>query len=120
MEKQNQDVQTPESIAYFAHQGIVNTLERYHVRVVVVLCVIILILLAWAGVETVLRHKENKTWLDYIAEYDFTDYVYTQDGRGLNIIGDSNGVDYNVPTSDYTDENEEEPQLGAGESNPQA
>ena len=39
----------------------------------------------------------NQHWLDYLSEYDFSgeSYVYSQDGRGLNIMGDNNGVDYN-------------------------
>lgn len=51
----------------------------------------------------------NKYWLDYMSQYDFSDYTYdyTQDGKGLNIIGNNNGVDYNESTtgSSETDEN---------------
>lgn len=36
----------------------------------------------------------NVSWLLYINQYDFEDYEYTQDGTGVNIIGDSNGVGY--------------------------
>lgn len=36
----------------------------------------------------------NKYWIDFIREYDFSTYEYTQDGRGLNLIGDNNGVEY--------------------------
>lgn len=38
----------------------------------------------------------NKYWIDYISQYDFEDYSYeyTQDGKGLNIMGDNNGVEY--------------------------
>ena len=36
----------------------------------------------------------NVSWLIYINQYDFEDYEYTQDGTGVNIIGDSNGVGY--------------------------
>lgn len=37
----------------------------------------------------------NQHWLDYLSEYDFSgeSYVYSQDGRGLNIMGDNNGVE---------------------------
>ena len=37
----------------------------------------------------------NQHWLDYLSEYDFSSesYEYSQDGRGLNIMGDNNGVE---------------------------
>lgn len=38
--------------------------------------------------------QKDKEWLDFLSQYDFEDYDYTQDGQGVNIIGDSNGVDY--------------------------
>ena len=123
MEKRKNPIdaaQQPETVPYFAYQGMVYTQERYHKRVVGVLCAIIVVLMVWAGTETILRHKENAAWLSYIEQYDFTDYVYTQDGRGVNIIGYGNGVDYDGPTSDNTDENQEESQLSAWEGNPQA
>lgn len=39
----------------------------------------------------------NQRWIDYLSQYDFETLTetYTQDGRGLNIIGDQNGVNYN-------------------------
>ena len=33
-------------------------------------------------------------WLFFISQYNFESYEYAQDGEGVNIIGDSNGVDY--------------------------
>lgn len=55
-----------------------------------VLVVLLAVLLAasWAG------------FLWYLNQYDFESYTteYTQDGRGLNIIGDRNGVDYHGST----------------------
>lgn len=37
----------------------------------------------------------NRYWIDYLGEYDFSGdvYEYSQDGRGLNIMGDNNGVE---------------------------
>lgn len=46
----------------------------------------------------------NRYWIDYISQYDFESYTYEQDGQGLNIIGDRNGVDYYVPEADGTPE----------------
>ena len=37
----------------------------------------------------------NIGWLIYISQYDFESCDYAQDGEGVNIIGDSNGVSYN-------------------------
>ena len=29
--------------------------------------------------------------------FDFMSYEYTQDGEGVNVVGNSNGVEYNEP-----------------------
>ena len=50
----------------------------------------------------------NVSWLIYINQYDFEDYEYTQDGTGVNIIGDSNGVDYYGAEVDSQKENQKE------------
>ena len=36
----------------------------------------------------------DKGWRDYFSECDIMNYDYSQDGEGVNIVGDSNGVDY--------------------------
>lgn len=36
----------------------------------------------------------NIGWLIYIGQYDFESVDYSQDGQGVNIIGDKNGVSY--------------------------
>jgi len=45
-------------------------------------------------VLVILLFTSNGAWLWYISQYDFENYSesYTQDGDGLNIIGDRNGV----------------------------
>jgi hypothetical protein len=50
----------------------------------------------------------NRYWIDYLREYDFEgySYEYSQDGRGLNIIGDGNGVTTSGPESESNSENE--------------
>lgn len=47
----------------------------------------------------------NMAWLAVWNSYDFESDEYTQDGQGVNIIGDGNGVDYNgaEPESPQTD-----------------
>ena len=59
------------------------TLERTIKRLWVLLILLVLLLFA-----------SNGAWLLYISQYDFETYSesYTQDGDGLNIIGDRNGV----------------------------
>ena len=58
--------------------------ERKYKRLWIVLIITILLLAA-----------TNVAWLIYIAQYDFESYDYAQDGTGVNIIGDRNGVSYN-------------------------
>ena len=36
----------------------------------------------------------DKGWREYFSECDITNYDYAQDGEGVNIVGDRNGVDY--------------------------
>ena len=66
--------------------------ERSRTRLIVALIVAMALLAAWGIVETVLRHKEHSEWLEFMAGYDFECYDYAQDGQGVNIIGDGNGV----------------------------
>ena len=58
--------------------------ERKYKRLWIVLIITIILLVA-----------TNVTWLVYISQYDFESYDYAQDGTGVNIIGDRNGVSYN-------------------------
>lgn len=44
----------------------------------------------------------------YLSLYDFSSYEYEQDGEGVNIVGDSNGVDYNGTESNDQTENTQE------------
>lgn len=48
----------------------------------------------------------NRYWLDFLGQYDIEGKYteYSQDGRGINIIGDSNGVTGYEPETGYTDE----------------
>jgi hypothetical protein len=82
--------------------------HAYHITIAV-LSVALILAVAFAGVETWLRHVEHEKWLDYLNEYDFADYEYTQDGEGLNIIGDGNGVTGYVATLARENSQEEEP-----------
>lgn len=71
----------PQAIPYYAHEAEVMRMEKHTMRLWVALLVAILCLLA-----------SNIAWLWYINQYDFADYEYEQDGQGVNIIGNGNGV----------------------------
>lgn len=47
----------------------------------------------------------NQHWLDYLSEYDFSgeSYEYSQDGRGINVIGTGNGVEYSGVIDDWSE-----------------
>lgn len=65
------------------------------VKVLVRLMILMLIaLLATVGAFLWYIHEKDKEWLDFLNQYDIESYDYQQDGAGVNIIGDSNGVDY--------------------------
>lgn len=99
---------------------IAATLERT-TRRIIVLCVVIAVVLSAAVIYLERSHKkeheelvaslnaQNERWIQMWEEYDFESYTteYTQDGRGLNIIGDGNGVDYNGPALQNDAENAE-------------
>lgn len=42
---------------------------------------------------------QEERWISFIEQYDIDSYTetYTQDGRGLNLIGSGNEVDYHGP-----------------------
>lgn len=77
----------PETISYFVHEGIIARMERIIKRLWIALIVV-----------AVLMFITNALWLYTFTQYDFETYDYTQDGRGINIIGDGNGVDYGATT----------------------
>ena len=79
------------------HEAEVSRFERHIKRLWIALII--------AVVSIVLC---NVSWLIYINQYDFEDYEYTQDGTGVNIIGDSNGVDYYGAEVDSQKENQKE------------
>lgn len=92
----------PESVPYLAFESVQAQNERHIKRLWIALIIAIIAILA-----------SNGAWLWYINQYDFDaySYEYEQDGSGLNIIGDRNGVRYNVATDESYAENavEEKP-----------
>lgn len=105
----------PERISWHVHERDMCRLASAYRSAIIVLVVALILAAAFAGYEAYLRHKEHEKWLDYLEQYDFESYDYTQDGQGLNIIGNSNGVDYNVPAFESESAGEEEPRNGQGQ-----
>ena len=91
------DKNTPESVSYIVYESAMTRAERNLKRIVIALIVAIALLFA-----------SNMIWLYVFAQYDFESYEYSQDGQGINIIGDDNGVNYNGPESENPQENPEE------------
>ena len=56
-------------------------------------CWIVTVIIAIIAVVIV-----DNNWRTFISESDITSYSYEQSGEGVNIVGDSNGVDTNGAT----------------------
>ena len=108
MENKHDNARKPDSVPFIVHENALMRAERQIKRLWVALVIAIICCALIAG-----------GFLLYLNQYDFSDYEYTQDGQGVNIIGDGNGVDYNGPTPANQGANQEEPQDGAGNGNPQ-
>jgi len=104
MEKHIKPEKTPENVPYIVHETEIARQERHIKRLWIALFVAIFACVAITG-----------GFLWYLNQYDFESYE--QDGSGVNIVGDGNGVDYDVPASAQT--HEEEPIDGEGQSDPQ-
>lgn len=94
----------PESISYFDHEAQIARQEihisRQH-KIIISLSVALTISIIAGALAC---WYISKRFVDYLAEYDFVSYE--QDGQGVNIIGDGNGVDYDGATSESTDQEE--------------
>jgi hypothetical protein len=112
----------PVTVPLFAVEGQnfrANQTSRHLATMFCVSLIIIAIIIGLCGMVVYRMNKDclekvdniNRYWIDYFSECDIVgeSYDYTQDGRGLNIIGDNNGVTaYESETSDsYTDYSEE-------------
>ncbi len=95
----------PESVPYIVYEGEMARQERHIKRLASALITAIIACILITG---------GFIW--YLNQYDFTSY--DQDGEGVNIIGNLNGVDYDGPAR--TTANQEEPIIGEGQGDPQA
>lgn len=92
-------------VPYFFVQRILKRNERKDIRHFVIDIVLVVALIASICAGFFAVHKTNEKWIDYISDYDFIEYSYSQDGQGVNIIGDHNEADYNGAEADCTQEN---------------
>lgn len=88
-------------VSFIAFEATCTRLDRIIKRLTIALVVCVLLMFA-----------SNAMWLyawmqyDYTSETTSTETVYTQDGQGTNIIGDSNEVQH-VPKQKNEDYHEE-------------
>ena len=70
-----------EPVPYIAHESDMAREERKYKKIVNILLAVLIMWFATIGI-----------FIWYINQYDFTAIAYEQDGEGINIIGDRNGV----------------------------
>jgi hypothetical protein len=104
MEKHIKPERTPENVPYIVHEAEMARQERHIKRLWIAIIVAIVACIAITG-----------GFLWYLNQYDFESYE--QDGSGVNIVGNGNGVDFDVPASAQTHEKEQI--NGEGQSDPQ-
>lgn len=87
------------TVPYIVHEAAQarseRTIKRLTIGIIVISILSIIIVFATAYII-------DKGWRDYFSECDISDYDLQQDGEGVNIVGDSNGVDYNGSKSENT------------------
>lgn len=83
----------PDNVPYIVFEAEIARQERHIKRLwIALIAAVVAIVLVVGG------------FLLYLNQYDFASYE--QDGQGVNIIGDGNGVDYNGPTAESPDTQE--------------
>lgn len=97
---QNSTKERPASVPYFVFEGVVEH-YRWMVKCVCVLAIIAVIVCGSIAAYLIYEHSQ----------YDYESYEIecTQDGQGLNIIGDGNGVNTLGPEVGYTQEGTDSP-----------
>ena len=105
MEKNIKSANTPESVPYIVFERELYRQEQHIKRLFAALIVAIIVIALTVG-----------GFLLYLNQYDFASYQ--QDGEGVNIVGDGNGVDFDVPAR--SSETQEEQIDSQGQSDPQS
>jgi hypothetical protein len=84
----------PDNVPFIVFEGEIARQERHIKRLwIALIAAIVAIVLIVGG------------FLLYLNQYDFASYQ--QDGEGVNIVGDGNGVDFNGPASTSTPQEEQ-------------
>ena len=86
-----------ETVSLFVYEGITAKLERTIKRLWIAIIIIV-----------VLEFARDMALIYFISQYDIEAYDYAQDGSGVNIIGDKNGVEYHGTTLESQEGYEEE------------
>lgn len=91
----------PDPVSFQVHETDMARLSCANARLgkavvcLAVVCVALVIALFFANRSSERALLENnRRWIEMWEQYDFESYEYQQDGEGVNIIGDRNGVDY--------------------------
>lgn len=113
----------PVSVPLFAVEGTnyrTNKTMRWLAVVFIVSLLVIALVVGFCGVMVYRTNKVciekiesiNQYWIDYMREYDFSgeSCEYSQDGQGINIMGDRNGVRYNGVVDDEPESESDSPQ----------
>lgn len=91
MTQQTNEKEMALSVPYIVHEAAQARAERQIKRQTIAIIIILVISIISIFFTAYLI---DKGWRDYISECDILNYDYSQDGEGVNIVGDSNGVDY--------------------------
>lgn len=92
---ENKEIQL--TIPYIVHEAAQAKSERTIKRLTIGIIVVSILSITIAFLT---GYFIDKGWRDYFSECDITNYDLQQDGGGVNIVGDSNGVDYNGTKSE--------------------
>lgn len=84
----------PESVPYIVFEGEIARQERHIKRLWIALLATVAACVLIVG-----------GFLLYLNQYDFASYQ--QDGEGVNIVGDGNGVDFDVPARESAPQEEQ-------------
>lgn len=87
-------------IPFIVHESEMTRNERDKKRlyaVIICLCIALIMSIIIAFVDHI---EINNRWLMFLEQYNFESYDYSQDGQGVNIIGNENGADYNGATTE--------------------
>lgn len=94
------------TVPYIVHEAAQARAERTIKRLTIGIIVISILSII---VIFLSNYFIDKGWRDYFSSCDIQNYEYEQNGKGVNIVGDQNGVDYNgAESKDQADNTKEQ------------